>query len=90
MVEITFENMAPIAALLIVAVTIWGAARKFTSLEITQANNQKTNETSDALNAKDVQKNMEDLKELKQQIRELYVKVLKLEQKMEDRVNGKN
>jgi hypothetical protein len=86
MVEITFENMAPIAALLIVAVTIWGAARKFTSLEITQANNQKSNETSDALNAKDVQRNIDDLKELKEQIKELYVKLLKLEQKVEDKL----
>lgn len=88
MVEISFENIAPIAALLIVSVTIWGAARKFTSLEITQSNNQKVNETSDALNAKDVQRNMEDLKELKQQVRELYIMVLKLEQKMEDKLSN--
>jgi hypothetical protein len=74
MVEISFENVAPIAALILISVSIWGAARKFTQLEVASANIQK-----------DIEKNQEELKELKKDYRALYTIVLKLQQQIEDK-----
>lgn len=74
MVEISFENVAPIAALLIVSVTIWGAARKFTALDVAVANSQK-----------DIDQIKSDLRELKKDVRSLYEIVLKLQQRTEDK-----
>ena len=77
MVEISFENVAPVAALLIVSVTIWGAAKKFTQLDVAVASTQK-----------DIEQIKTDLKELKRDYRDLYEIVLRLQQKVEDKLNS--
>jgi len=73
-VEVTFEYVAPIAALILISVSIWGAAKKFTSMDVTI-----TRLTSD------IEQLKSDLKEVKRDYRELYTAFVKLQQKMEDK-----
>lgn len=76
MVDITLENLGPIVAMLGLVVTVWGASRKFTSLDLATANQ-----------AKDIENNTTHLEELKKNYKELFEKVIRLEQKLEDFLN---
>jgi hypothetical protein len=83
--EITLENIYPLAGMIVIAVTIWGMARKFTAMDMAIQNDQKDNETHDALNARDIKNVQQQIDELKRDVREIYKIILKLEQRVEDR-----
>jgi hypothetical protein len=84
-VELTFENLYPLAGLLVISVTIWGMAKKFTAMDITMSNNQKDAEKNFGLNAERIKKLQEELVEVKKDIREIYTIVLKLNQQVQDK-----
>jgi hypothetical protein len=84
-VEVTFEYVAPVAALILISVSIWGAAKKFTSMDTTIQNNQKDNERDFSINSNDIKRLQSELADLKKDVREIYTMLLKLNQKVEDR-----
>lgn len=75
MVEVNFESLAPIAALAMIAVTIWGAARKFTTQDLTIQNSQK-----------DIESLKEKITQLQKDFRELYKEFLEFRAKAEDKL----
>ena len=83
--EITLDNIYPLAGLIVIAVTIWGMARKFTAMDMAIQNDQKDNESQDALNARDVKNLQLQIDEIKRDLREIYRIILKLEQRVEDK-----
>jgi len=85
MAELTFDNLYPLAGLIVIGVTIWGMARKFTAMDMAIQNDQKDNQSVDALNARDIRNLQEQINELKRDVREIYRVILKLEQRVEDR-----
>lgn len=89
MVEITFENLYPIAGLLIISVTIWGMSKKFTQMDSTIADNQKDNQRDFAINSKDIQELQKDLDCLKKEVKEISDKLIRLTQKIEDKLGSK-
>ena len=88
MAEITLDNIYPLAGLIVIAVTIWGMARKFTAMDMAIQNDQKDNEGHDALNARDIKNLQQQLDEVKRDLREIYKIILKLEQRVEDRFSA--
>jgi hypothetical protein len=88
-VDVTLENIYPFAGLIVIAVTIWGMARKFTSMDMAIQNDQQKNETQDALNSRDIKNLQDQIAEIKRDLREIYRTLLKLEQRVDDRVNHK-
>jgi hypothetical protein len=85
-VELTFENLYPLAGLLVIGVTIWGMSKKFTGMDMTIQNNQKDNERDDALNNNRIKQNEDDLASLRKDVKDIYIILLKLQQKVEDKL----
>src|SRR4030095_14932287 len=85
MAELTFDNLYPLAGLIVIGVTIWGMARKFTAMDMAIQNDQKDNESQDALSARDIKNLQHEIDEIKRDLREIYKIILKLEQRVEDK-----
>jgi hypothetical protein len=90
MAEISLENIYPLAGLIVIGVTIWGMAKKFTVMDMAIQNDQKDNQSVDALNARDIKNLQEQINDLKRDVREIYKIILKLEQRVEDRFTSEH
>lgn len=86
MVEVTFEYVAPIAALLLISVSIWGAAKKFTAMDMAIQNNRKDFERDDAIGKNNIERIQKEIVDLRKDIREISIMLIKLKQEVEDKV----
>lgn len=73
--EFTFANIAPLATFIGIIVVIWGASRKFTSVDITNA-----------LNSKEIQTLKEELCKLRSEYDKLNERFIEFRTRAEDKL----
>jgi hypothetical protein len=87
-VEVSFEYVAPVAALLIIAVTVWGASRKFTDMDNMIRANHATNQHDIAIIENNMKRLEADVKALNRDVKQLSEEFIKLKQRVEDGLNS--
>ena len=85
MVEVTFENVAPVVGLIAIGIATWGAARRFTEVESNIKNNAEKMEHDIKHLEDDLERLQKQVDAIRHDVKDLTTIVIKLEQKFTDR-----
>ena len=85
MVEITYENVAPVLGLLLIGVTAYGAARKFTEMDKDIRNDQEKNDHDIAILENDLKRLQSQVDSLRHDVKDMHTVLIRLQQKIEDK-----
>ena len=88
MVEITYENVAPILGLVLIAATVYGGARKFTEMQKDITNDQEKNQHDITILEDSVKRLQTQIDSIRHDVKEMHTIVTRLEQKVQDRLNS--
>ena len=86
MVEITFENIAPVVGLFAIGIATWGAARRFTEVETNIKNNAEKTEHAIKHLEYDLERLQKQVDAVRHDIKDLTSITIKLQQKIEDKM----
>jgi hypothetical protein len=89
MVEVTYENVAPVVGLILIGVTAYGAARKFTEMDRDIRNDQEKNVHDIDILEDSVKRVQAQIDSLRHEVKEMHTILTRLVQKMEDRFSTK-
>ena len=85
MVEITYENVAPVLGLLLIAATVYGGARKFTEMQRDITNDQEKNQHDINILEDSIKRLQAQVDSIRHDEKEMHTILTRLEQKIEDR-----
>ena len=89
MVEVSFENIVPVAGLLAIGIAAYGAARRFTTMEKDIANDQQKNDHDIAILEDRMKRLQIQVDSIRHDVKEMHTILTKLNQRVEDKLNQK-
>jgi hypothetical protein len=88
-VEVTYENVAPVVGLILIGVTAYGAARKFTEMDRDIRNDQEKNQHDINILEDSVKRIQLQIDGLRHHVNEMHTILTKLNQRVDDKLNQK-
>jgi uncharacterized protein YlxW (UPF0749 family) len=86
MVEVTYENVAPVVGLILIGVTAYGAARKFTEMDKDIRNDQEKSQHDISILEESVNRLQAQIDGLRHHVNEMHTILTRLKQQMDDRL----